>query len=107
MKYLLTIFLLIAISISHLNIFECFNYFATSQKLDLNKTLNDSPKQEEDNAQKEIKDDLDDQLKYCSKNYFFHQDYFILLENKKFIIPNDVLQMHPDIATILQPPELV
>jgi len=73
--------------------------------MELNKGLNDSSKQEEEASQKEIKDNLDDQEKYCSNNCFFHKGSFILLDNKKFIIPNDVLKMHPDTDTILQPPE--
>ncbi|MCX6300056.1 MAG: hypothetical protein NTY72_13290 [Bacteroidetes bacterium] len=105
MKYSFTIFLLIVISVSHLNIIECYNYYGHSLKMDLNKVINDNSKQEEDASQKEIKDNLNDQEKYCSNNCFFHQGSFILLDNKKFIIPNDVLKMHPDTDTILQPPE--
>lgn len=71
----------------------------------LNKTVNDSPKQEEDSAQKEIKENLENQEKYCSKNFFLNFRFFSLLDNNRFNIANTVMNIHPYSDAILQPPE--
>jgi hypothetical protein len=105
LKYALSIFLLITTCINHLNIVELYNYLGHSQKISLNNAVNDSSKQEEDAAQKEIKENLEGQGKYCSNNYFLNHRFFCSLENQRFYIANTALNLHPYCDDILQPPE--
>jgi hypothetical protein len=77
------------------------------QKTHINKGDNDSPKQEEDSAQKEIKENVENQQKYYSRDHFFQHRFCILLVGNKFYIANTCMNVHPFIDDILQPPELV
>lgn len=73
--------------------------------MSLNNAVNDIPKQEEDAAQKEIKENLEGQEKYCSNNYFSNHQFFYSLEKQRFYISNTAMNLHPYFDDILQPPE--
>jgi hypothetical protein len=107
LKFSFTIFLFIVTSFSHLNIVEWYQYCTHTQNSYLNKSATDSSKQEEDTTQKDIKEKSEDLEKYCSKNYFLHQRFFVLFNSMKFFITNTDLNIHPYTDDIIQPPETV
>jgi hypothetical protein len=107
LKFSFTILLFIVTSFSHLNIVEWYQYSTHPQNRYLNKSATDSSKQEEDTTQKDNKEKSEDQVKYCVKNFFLHQRFFVLFNGMKFIITNTNLNIHPYTDDIIQPPETV
>jgi hypothetical protein len=107
LKYSFTIFLFIVTCLNHLDIVELYNGISYCQKIHLNKEVNDNTKHEDESTQKEIKENLENQEKYCSRNYFLNQRFFCLLDNNRFITTNTVMNIHPFTDDIIQPPETI
>jgi hypothetical protein len=105
LKISFTILIFLFTSLSHLSIIELIQYYGQAQLIHLNTALNESSKQEEDSTQKEIKDNVEDQEKYCSRSYFVLHIYAAIYDVNQFILFNANMTNHPYNNNILQPPE--